>query len=269
MCRKFYRGFLVADIGPSQHDAMMRCWGVEDCRALFRKRIITIAALVFAAIALYVLYSRITEPRWKCRTVSAWLRDFDAENPQDRDRAAIALREIGTNAIPFIIDRLRQSISKPSQRGVNLRATINHMLSKQSLVKIRLINPKDPRHQALAAVDALGPTASNVLPSLEKLLHETPPDPRAPYVIARLGQVGDPVLRQALTNDEKFIRMAAQMFLTSTNLPSASEVTGFDRRICEFNLKMMTMAFQEYVPEHPEMNSTNHALDAAPNLPDE
>jgi hypothetical protein len=222
-----------------------------------RKRIITIAVIVVAAITLYAAYSRIAGPRWKGRPISSWLRDFDAENPQDRDRAAIALREIGTNAMPFIIDRLRQPISKPSQAGMNLKATINHMLSKQSLVKIRLINPKDPRHQALAAVDALGPAASNALPALERLLHESPPDPRAPYVIARIGKAGEPVLRQAFTNDEKFIRMAAHVCLNPTNLSSASEVTGFDRRICEFNVKMMSMAFQEYLREHPEATNEN------------
>ena len=65
---------------------------------------------------------------------------------------------------------------------------------------------------ALAAADAL--------PGPAKLLHENPPDPRVPYVIARIGPEGLPLLRQALTNESRFAdRKHALVWKCSTPTP--------------------------------------------------
>jgi hypothetical protein len=133
------------------------------------------------------------------------------------------------------------------------------LLNKQSLVKIPFRLHASPRHQALAAIDALGPVATNALPALEKLLHENPPDTRAPYLIARIGPEGLPLLRQALTNENRIVRMEARVCLEMFNSRSivlfpgdAMDAASFDRRICEFNLRMVRAAGEEYLREHPE-----------------
>lgn len=239
-----------------------------------KRRVITVAA-VTAALVLGCLLLRSPEPRHQGRKLSTWLRDFDADSPQSRAEAALAVRQIGTNAVPFLIQRLNQPKASHNRLAFNIRATIAHLLSKHSIMKLRIPPPGNPRHQALAAIDALGPVASNTLPALAGLLHENPPDPRAPYVISRIGPAGSLLLHQALTNNERFIRTGARLLLDTNNLRSPNlfpkpdaEDASFDRRICEFNLRMLQAALQEYKQNHPEINlvagTTNAGSPEAP-----
>ena len=129
----------------------------------------------------------------------------------------------------------------------------------------------DDALQALAAIDALGPAAADALPALAKLLHENPPDPRAPYVIARIGPEGLPLLRQALTNENRVVRVEARVCLEMFNSRSevlfprdAMDVASFDRRICEFNLRMVNAGFQEYKRQHPEKLLPRNITDMPP-----
>jgi hypothetical protein len=152
-----------------------------------------------------------------------------------------------------------------------LKLKLFELLSKQSLVKIQFRPDASPRHQALAAIDALGPAAADALPALAILLHENPPDPRAPYLIARIGPDGLPLLRQALTNENRLVRMEASVCLEMLNsrseilFPSdGTDVASFDRRICEFNLRMVNAGFQEYKLQHPEKLLPGNITDMPP-----
>ncbi len=129
-----------------------------------------------------------------------------------------------------------------------------------------LRRPPDPRREALAGLDALGPDAKDAIPALEKLLHEDPPDPAALYVIARIGEQGLPLITQSLTNSEKVIRLEARVCLEMIKTKSAMlfpkfetepESSDYRRRICEFNSRTLREAFKDYRAQHPEQFDAN------------
>jgi hypothetical protein len=107
---------------------------------------------------------------------------------------------------------LKYPSGEPVSPWSGLKTRLLYFLSRQKIIKVSLPrNYTSPRHQAFAALDALGPAAKEALPALEKLLHEHPPDPHCTYIIARIGPAGLPLLNQALTNDERIIRMEAHV----------------------------------------------------------
>jgi hypothetical protein len=112
-------------------------------------------------------------------------------------------------------------------------------------------------------LDALGSLASGALPALEKLLRHNPPDLGALYIVARIGPAGVPLLTKSLTNEVKAVRLSAQVCLEMMSsrsetlypqIPVGPDAPGFDRRICEFNLKVLQAAVMEYGKEHPELH---------------
>lgn len=72
-----------------------------------RRKLIAVVLLSLAALVACVLVLPDREPAWQGRTFGAWLRDFDADEPEVRASAADAIRQIGTNALPLIIQRLQ------------------------------------------------------------------------------------------------------------------------------------------------------------------
>ena len=72
-----------------------------------RRKLIAVVLLSLAALDVCVLVLPDREPAWQGRTLGAWLRDFDADKPEVRASAADAIRQIGTNALPLIIQHLQ------------------------------------------------------------------------------------------------------------------------------------------------------------------
>jgi hypothetical protein len=116
------------------------------------------------------------------------------------------------------------------------------------------------RMEALAALHALRENAADAIPALQRLMAENLPDPRALYVIARTGKAGLPVLRGALTSQEKILRLESQICLDMIETHSGvlyadidlgSEAATFQQRICLFNAETLRAAAQEYRDQHP------------------
>jgi hypothetical protein len=192
------------------------------------------------------------DPSYQGKHLSAWLRDFEGNNREGRWQAVNAVQHIGTNAIPLLTAQLQDN--GPKQEP-NWRSALRTLVSKQSVLHITVSFPRSPRSEALAGLDALGPTAKDAAPFLENLLHEKPPDPRAALVLARLGANGIPALTRALASDEKVVRLSACVSLDLINSHSkilSPTFDGFDARICAFNVEMLHAAFGEYKKEHPD-----------------
>jgi hypothetical protein len=186
--------------------------------------------------------------------------DFDDYNlsSESHAMAAEAIRHIGSQAVPFLTERLSESRLK------KFKHEAQEWRSKYSPRENSSNRPIDPRHAAFAGLDALGSAAPNALPTLEKLLYENPPDPRALYVVARIGSAGVPMLTRSLTNEVRLVRLQARVCLDMMSshsellyprIPVGPDTPSFDRRYVEFNLKVMHVAFQEYKKEHPNFDS--------------
>ncbi len=223
---------------------------------------IALIASVFVVLAIYPW----REPRYGGRSLSSWLEDLVGYNTEQQ--AAFAVKQMGTNAMPFLIPRLSQNES------TSLKRKVWELLQRQSLIRVGPTRFTSPREQALAALNYLGPDGKAALPALEKLLHENPPDPTAPYVIARIG--GVPVLVRALTNENRITRMEARVCLDLLKTHSevlfprherGSKYPSFLRQQCEFNLQVLTAAYKEYAAAHPQRGPASPDNKPKPALP--
>src|SRR6184192_814673 len=66
-------------------------------------RLVLAAVTVVGAASL--LWPR--EPSYGGRRLSAWLKGFEAEQAEKRIAAADAIRHIGSNAVPLVVEKLR------------------------------------------------------------------------------------------------------------------------------------------------------------------
>ena len=200
-----------------------------------------------------------TEPSYQDRTLSEWLRDFDLQNysPEKQALAADAIRHIGPPAVPFLVERLSE------ERFKQTKVKQEQWRERQATAKFKVDRPADPRREALAALDALGSAAVDSLPALDKLANENPPNPQVIYLAARIGPASIPLLTRSLTNEVKAVRLEAQLCLEMLNsraelldprIPVGPDAPSFERRLCEFNVKILQRAFKEYHTSHPEMD---------------
>jgi hypothetical protein len=248
-------------------------------QSILKRRLVLIPGFLILAVlaivvVLWALWPR--EPVYQGRDLTAWLTDFDHEEMERRVLAAGAVRRSGVDAVPFLIERLRcdpNSVKRES-RLLRWKRQSLEWLNKHTFIKVSSARPANPRRQALASLDALGHSATNALPALEKLLEENPPDPQVLYVVARIGPPGLPVLYRALTNstssEAKLLRLEARVcfdMLKSRSealFPKVESGPGaycFDRRICEFNSRVLQAAYRDYRSEHPEMELPRSTLD--------
>ena len=191
--------------------------------------------------------------------------------PENQAAAAEAIRHIGSPAVPFLVERLSEARWKQFTRE------LQKWQETQGSAVSAAGRPRNPRGEALAALDALGAEASGALPALEKLLHETPPDPSALYVIARMGPAGIPVLAKYRNSDVRILRLEANICMEMIashseilypKIPVGPDAASFNRRISEFNLQVIHAASLEYRTEHPEMNFPSNAdVTLPPSIP--
>src|SRR6266481_2459153 len=83
-----------------------------------RRKAFVLLICVAAALALITFLSRDSEPRYQGRSLSQWyvLWTKSADKAQAAE-AASAIREIGTNALPTLLERLKSQYS-PGRRAL-------------------------------------------------------------------------------------------------------------------------------------------------------
>lgn len=227
----------------------------------FRTTIVLAAlALTICAAGCFTIgHQTSNEPSYQNRRLSEWLRDFDNNNLtwEQKAMAADALRHIGSPAVPFLVERFSEARLKQT------KIEQEKWHERQATAVFTVDFPANPRREALAALDALGPAAEGALPALEKLLHEDQPDAQALYVAVRIGPAGMPLLNRFLTSTNIVLRMQAQICLDMMNshsevlypkIPAGPNAPSFDKRICELNLKMMQAAAKKYATNHPDID---------------
>jgi hypothetical protein len=133
-----------------------------------------IAAGVLAAVAFAIVVATCTfgrrEPVYQGKTLSQWMSEasvgvWPRPSPVAADEA---IRQIGTNAFPFIASRLRSHDSAVKTRLLAL-------YYKQSLIRIHISTQSERHSCALAACWALGPEAKPLIPEVAKALKDVDP----------------------------------------------------------------------------------------------
>ncbi len=147
--------------------------------------------------------SRSHQPVYNGKPLSEWLSELteDKNNPYDtRDQAQEAIRQIGTNALPFLL----KEISDLGELWQKVGAT-NFSNSKEA--ETRLFNVH-------VAFKTLGPIAKPAVPALVDLLNGAYTAFPAAFALTQIDpQAASVALTQALTNKIIYVRIAAAGYL--------------------------------------------------------
>ncbi|MEI9863540.1 MAG: hypothetical protein WDN00_03090 [Limisphaerales bacterium] len=203
-----------------------------------------------------------TEPTYQGKPLSAWLRDFDNFNltPEQRAMVPEAIRQMGSAAVPFLVERL----SEAQLKETNLQ--MKKWQERRASAVFLPVQPPNPRREALAALDALGPAAVGALPVLEKWLNHDPPDTQVLYIAARIGPAGVPLLTNSLISENKLVRLQAQICLDMMNshsvilyplISTGPDAPSFESRWCRVILLTTQAAAKEYQANHPNGETTD------------
>lgn len=168
-----------------------------------KKRVTILAILLVAIVALLVSLTRSpNEPTYQKKLLHAWLKDLKNWDGDTNAAAFIAFREMGTNAIPSLLQVLESG--RPRMERIIMK--INQ---KQSLVRLPFGRPWDRTMAATWALYAMGKDARPALPALSNMLFHTNNLIGSATVLAGIGGDAIPVLLTALTNQNYRIRWAA------------------------------------------------------------
>jgi hypothetical protein len=159
------------------------------------------------------------EPKYKGKTLSAWLALGNGGRVEYREPAREAVVQIGTNAVPALLRMLREkdslltkAISKISQKF--------RWLPEPTLAE-------DVHLNAGLGFCILTNQAVSAIPALIAIYHENVSESSQDAAFASLEAIGwtavsKPVLYEGLTNRYGSIRMRAMWELTPTNTPDVS-----------------------------------------------
>ncbi len=132
-----------------------------------------ITAGVLAALAIVVAICALwrREPIYQGKTLSRWLIEANSGSWPRKSRvpADEAIRQIGTNAFPFIAKQLRSHHSA-------LKCRLLGLYYKQSLIRLNIITTQNDHHSwAMAALFAFGSEARTLVPEVANALKDMDP----------------------------------------------------------------------------------------------
>lgn len=142
------------------------------------------------------------EPAVGGNTLSTWVKEYERSipkpehegDPKMRARAESAVRSIGTNALPWLLQELS---AKELTRGDELPT---NFYSGKAIAR---------RWIAATAFEILGPAGKGATPALVRLLDDKQTSYTAATALGGIGVESIPVLTQALTNSHATARESA------------------------------------------------------------
>ena len=176
--------------------------------------LLAVLGLVVFAIGFFALRTR--EPAYEGIRLSRWLEEFNrVGRGRINQEAENAIRQIGTNALPFLVTDL-STLDSPYKLG------LMQWYNKWSSIKFHCHPWVDRRGPALMAfyvlgnAGKLGPAAKPFMPSIGKLL-ESQPD-QAAFALLYIGTESTPYLTDALSHTNGLVRAWAAVALAKLNL---------------------------------------------------
>lgn len=168
------------------------------------------AAIAFS-LAVLILLGAKREPRHEGIPLNRWLADYDGPSIYLRQRSNVAMREMGSRALPGIIQSLKAEDSRIT------RALID-FYNSAAKSNVRYVSARERRLRAMMACRALEQAAEPALPALIDCLA----DPLLRYDATVTLQIVDPEifpLYAVVTNQNRSmqLRVAAATRLGSGN----------------------------------------------------
>ncbi|EEF60662.1 HEAT repeat domain-containing protein [Pedosphaera parvula] len=179
-----------------------------------KKRLTLILTLLAGGgVLLFVMMLGAREPQYEGKGLSAWLEDLRQNPPRAGvyNPAVDALREMGTNAVPYLVNLLQAKDSR-----IKIAAAYLPWWQRWTGFDFQWAHEK--RSAALRGIRVLGPKARGAIPMLAEQMSgdSIAAGHRAQEVAYTLSEVGEeaiPVLEAALTNPNQLSRCAAIMAL--------------------------------------------------------
>ena len=182
-----------------------------------RRRTVFILLLAGLAIGLLLVSARLDEPSYRGRSLSDWLEALvQREDAEGAAEARLALRQMGTNALPHLLSMLRTKDSR-------FKKLLQQWEGKHSFVDFRLYSADVIRGRAAEGIVAIGPPAAPWIPALTNLLDEPDLGETALWALSGVGPEALPILLASLNHSNSALRRAAMYSLNG--------FTGGDRKL--------------------------------------
>ncbi len=154
-----------------------------------------------------------------------WLHQFtEADGLDDRREARDAVRSIGTNGIPVLLEMIALKEPPAKKKGLS-------WIERQRLVQIYLPSPDEERYLGACGFELLGPDGHSAVPALTQLAASTNLNVRilALRSLASAEPKLDnlrPILQQLSQNPDPGVSASATSFLkTFEPVPAAKSLT--------------------------------------------
>jgi len=195
----------------------MRGYGGVDCFSKTdkvrhvetpRQKWLAFAVVLMVAGAILVTLWKASpdEPAYGGKKLSVWLDELSALNSSAQwdpeTKQAKAVRAIGTNAIPWLLNEM-------SAKGSRMQWRLNQLLGRQNVITYRFPNLDTRLRRAFVGFQALGPIAELATPELLRLVEDKPG--WVPGALASIGPAAVPALQQCLTNYYSYMSSVGQI----------------------------------------------------------
>ena len=204
-------------------------FSIQACS--IRQRICSISGMgnkLVMSVLLLVLFSALgwlihernkPQPVHQGKAIAQWIRDLAADDYQVRGAAAEAVQAIGPEAVPYLIDALRQHELKFAKE-------IFQWMRRIPFVRHEPVNASLLREQAAEQLGALSTKSHLVVPALVAALQDSEPEVTASVqrALRRIGTPAVPQLAQALSRRNARIRQGAAEILRDFGLRARAAV---------------------------------------------
>jgi hypothetical protein len=191
---------------PRRLDAKSLCMG---------RRVLLVLVLISGAVSVTFVLNR-RAPHYGGKSLSQWLEiyrngtsqhAFTSEETRERERAAEAVRSIGTNGLAHLIDQISY---QPSTFETRLEHLVDKIPGVSSLTSIQRRYLE--ANAAVTAFEILGPVADPAIPALQQLAsnyrrHRTAT--QATSALVAIGSHAIPAILSLLTNQHPETRIIA------------------------------------------------------------
>lgn len=146
------------------------------------------------------------EPVYQGKSLGAWLQPLYSSPPSSEmtnTPYAVAVRNLGTNAVPYFVAmlRARDSVVSAQYKSFAMKLETNVHYAYQG------------HYLALWGLAVLGPAATSAIPAVAEHLTDPMQSYNAAHTLSQIGTSSIPVLATALTNRDKWVTAYALMSL--------------------------------------------------------
>jgi hypothetical protein len=179
-------------------------------------------AVVLLSIAAFLMLSQRSLPSFQGISLDHWLERGLLSDPN----AELAIRSIGSNALPFLVNTIRR-------KDATFTIRLNRLISWQKVIpELPMVSDKYPL--AYSGFKILGVSAEPAIPELSVLLYRAETSRQAAMALAAIGTtLAQQVLVRTLSNTNPEIQFSSAVALAQVQNPRRDTVTALTNLLIE------------------------------------